>query len=68
MTSKLVGPRARSAAAQLEIDRAIVARRLSGVAAQRTTLRMPFQKSTTPLDADPAAAPRDARLFGAKPH
>jgi hypothetical protein len=58
MTAKLGGRRARTAAAQLEIDRVIVARRLSGVAAQRTTLRMPFQKSSSTPTQPPRLATR----------
>jgi hypothetical protein len=67
MTAKLGGRRARNAAAQLEIDRATVARRLSGVAAQRTTLHLPDNKLRTPCDAHPLAAAVSAIAAAAPP-
>jgi hypothetical protein len=67
MIGKLSGHRARSAAAQLEIDRAIVARRLSGAAARRTTLHLPDGKLRTPFDAHPVAAAVSAIAAAAPP-
>ncbi len=57
MTGKTRGRRARNAAAKFEIDRAIVARRQSGLVAERKTVRL-VRKLRASFDAHPAPATR----------
>lgn len=61
MTARISRRGARSAAAQLEIDRAIVARRLSGLSAERTARQLRSLKPTTPFGVHTSEARRRAR-------
>ena len=54
MTRKITGDRGHGAAARLEIDRAVVARRLGGPGKTRPILRRPFGEPTSPAEEGPA--------------
>jgi hypothetical protein len=54
MKGKINKRRAKNDADKLEIDRATVARRLSGVAVDRTSIALPSRELKSPFEAHPA--------------